>query len=240
MAAPLSRRKQVALLQGGELTPREQINVSYNGVFLVDLCKDGEECLAVYKPRDGENPLWDFPEGTLHKREYLAYRVAQALGWEFVPPTVLREGPYGVGSVQLFIEADPKRNYFNLLKEHKAALVRMALFDCITNNADRKGGHVLLDGKGAIWGIDHGLCFSSERKMRTVMWDLREEAVPSDVRKAVRRVAGDAALRAELVEHLMKPEVEMFYRRVELACSAPTLQMERFADLRRPYPWPAI
>lgn len=236
----ISAQQALPLLEAGDITLRGQINVSYNGVFVAEVCSSSERCLAVYKPAQGESPLWDFPEGTLYKREYLAYRVSQALGWGVVPPTVLRDGPYGAGSLQLFIDAQPGRHYFNLLAEQRPALIRMALFDCLTNNADRKGGHVLLDGDNVIWGIDHGLCFSTDRKFRTVMWELRDEPVPPQCHEALATLSENTSLRIDVSEHLSKGEVEAFYRRLTIVAKATKLPMERLADLRRPYPWPAI
>src|SRR5581483_878650 len=134
---------------------------SSNGTFLVAVGHEGVEVAAIYKPGRAERPLWDFPDG-LYRREVAAFALSEHLGWEFVPPTVhVPDGPLGPGSLQLFVDADFEQHYFTLLEEehHHRALKRMATFDCLANNADRKGGHCLLDVDGRIWGIDHGLCF---------------------------------------------------------------------------------
>jgi uncharacterized repeat protein (TIGR03843 family) len=128
---------------------------------------------GVYKPARGEQPLQDFPDGTLHRREVAAYELSALLGWGLVPPTVLREGPEGKGSLQLFIAHDPQCHYFALRGDAalREQFVRFAAFDLVANNADRKGGHLLLDGRGQLWGIDNGLCFHRVDKLRTVIWD---------------------------------------------------------------------
>ena len=131
---------------------------------------------AVYKPHRGEQSLWDFPDG-LYRREVAAYRLSEALGWGLVPPTVLRDdGPFGTGSVQLFLEADYERHYFTLLEDggREGELEAFCAFDVVANNADRKSGHVLVDADEHLWGIDHGLCFHAQPKLRTVIWDFAE------------------------------------------------------------------
>ena len=138
---------------------------------------DGVRGLAVYKPRRGEAPLYDFPDGTLYRREFAAYVVSEAIGWHLVPPTVIRDGPYGVGTAQLFIDAQPKRNYFTLREDRSDDLKPMAAFDVFANNADRKGAHCLLDPEDRIWGIDHGLTFNVDYKLRTVIWDFSGQPV---------------------------------------------------------------
>ena len=139
---------------------------------------DREDLLAVYKPRRGESPLWDFPNGTLCLREYAAGLVADALGWRIVPPTVLRDGENGFGSVQLFIENDPDQHYFTFKDDPdcRDQLQRICVFDLITNNADRKSGHCLRDMSGHVWAIDHGICFNADYKLRTVIWDFASAA----------------------------------------------------------------
>jgi len=124
-----------------------------NYTFLVNICQELAEMQAIYKPRKGERPLWDFPRGTLCQRERAAFLVSDALGWHIVPPTVLRDGPHGLGTVQYFVDHDPDRHYFNLDGPYEPALQRFALFDVLANNADRKGGHVLLDNTGRLWSI---------------------------------------------------------------------------------------
>jgi len=153
-----------------------------NYTFLVDVTLDDTQLLAVYKPRQGERPLWDFPDGTLCNRETASYVTSEALGWAIVPPTVLREGSRGIGSVQLFIDHDPEDHYFTFDKLRLSTqLERVAIFDAITNNADRKGGHCLLDEDEHIWGIDHGLTFNATHKLRTVVWDYAGQAIPQSI-----------------------------------------------------------
>ena len=125
---------------------------------------------AVYKPARGEQPLWDFPASSLGKREAAAYEVSQYLGWDLIPPTVYRTKslPLGAGSLQLFFRHDPQIHYFSLVKSERPKLLQVCIFDCLVNNADRKGGHVLQDEDGHLWCIDQGLCFNEEDKLRTV------------------------------------------------------------------------
>jgi hypothetical protein len=212
-----------------------------NYTFLARCVLDGDTVLAIYKPRRGEIPLWDFPEGTLHRREVAAYEVSRALGWPRIPPTVLRGGPEGVGSAQLFVRSDPEQHYFTLEAEHADTFRRVALFDIVVNNADRKAGHCLLGEDGGIHVIDHGVCFSTEPKLRTVIWDFVGEPIdPSS--------AGDLArldeelrtgpLRAALASLLDGVEIEETRRRL-----GSLLDLGRFPEPEpgtRPYPWPPI
>lgn len=143
--------------------------------------------LAVYKPARGESPLWDFPSGTLYRREVAAYELSKVLGWPKIPPTVVREdGPHGVGAMQLFVDAD-NRHFLGEQVSRRDVWVRVALFDVITNNADRKSGHCLFDKDGDVWVIDHGLTFHTDPKLRTVVWDFSGEAMPGDLCSDVER-----------------------------------------------------
>ena len=169
---------------------------SSNAALLVR-CHAGEDsCIAVYKPMRGETPLWDFPDGTLHRREVAAFALARALGWPRVPPTVLRDGPYGPGSVQLFVPFDPQHHFFTLEMDHADVFRRVALFDIAANNADRKGGHCLLDADGNVWLIDHGVCFAVEPKLRTVIWTFVGEPLPDDAVADLARVHAELDRRA--------------------------------------------
>ena len=167
---------------------------STNYTYLARLSRPGRtgEMLAVYKPEQGESPLWDFPAGSLHRREVAAYRLSRALGWPLVPPTVTRrKGPLGIGSLQLFVEAESGRAFFNAASLDAAELVPVALFDVIANNADRKAGHHLRDSRGRVWVIDHGLTFHVDQKLRTILWDFAGEPLPKELRADVERVLGD-------------------------------------------------
>lgn len=153
-----------------------------NYTFLVNIVHHDARLIAIYKPQQGERPLWDFPDGTLCKRETAAYLTSKALGWGIVPPTFLRDGTRGIGSVQLFIDHDPELHYFTFDKlRMMRQLKQMAIFDAIINNADRKGGHCLLDDDEHLWGIDHGLSFNASEKLRTVIWDFSGLPIPPEI-----------------------------------------------------------
>ncbi len=152
-----------------------------NYTFLVVIRKGKDECRAIYKPCKGERPLWDFPTGSLANREYAAYQVSAALGWPNIPPTVLREGPHGMGAVQLFIEFVDGQHFFTLRHAHRDEMKRIAAFDAVINNTDRKGGHVLLGEDGKLWCIDHGVTFHEYPKLRTVIWDFTEMPIPHEI-----------------------------------------------------------
>src|SRR3954453_14891475 len=163
---------------------------SSNSTFLVQVCFDSEAMRGVYKPGRGERPLWDFPSD-LYKREVAAYVVSKALGWDLVPETVLRDGPFGEGSLQRFVDADFSQHYFTLLEfpEHHGALQAVCTFDLLLNNADRKGGHCLLGEDGKLWSVDHGLCFHVDPKLRTVMWDFEGQPLPDKLLPDLARFA---------------------------------------------------
>mgnify|MGYP001610944060 CR=1 FL=1 len=191
-----------------------------NDTFLLVLADAANgEGQAVYKPRAGEAPLWDFPAGTLYLREYAAYVVSKALGWPDIPPTVVRDGPHGVGSVQLYIDADPARHYFAFRHRRQPELRRIALFDLLANNADRKGGHCLEGIGGRVWCIDHGLAFHADPKLRTVIWDFCGEPIPeellADLRTLRPRLTPHGDL-AKALEKLLAPdELHALRRRLD-------------------------
>ena len=173
--------EQVAeILATGDLELVGRLRYSSNGAFLVEATADGVTVPAVYKPRRGERPLWDFPDGTLGRREVAAYELSRALGWGIVPVTVLRdEGPLGEGAVQRFVDHDPEEHYFTLLEHHPDRFRQFAVFDVLANNTDRKGGHCLRDlVNDVILGIDHGLTFHRHWKLRTVIWEFASEPLP--------------------------------------------------------------
>lgn len=199
--------------------------------------------LAVHKPREGERPLWDFPVGTLHRREVAAYEVATALGWDLVPQTVVRDGPYGPGSVQRFVPHDPQMHYFSLVEAGGPAvrrqLVQMVVLDLVIDNADRKGGHVLLeaggDGPDRVRLVDHGVTFNVERKLRTVAWDFAGEPIPADlvadVDRLCHRLTGTLGQRLAVL--LADAEVDALRRRI-----AEVGRLSRLPEPSGPYPYP--
>ena len=216
---------------------------SSNYVYLARMCVGDQQFAAVYKPEAGESPLWDFPTMELYRREVAAYRLSRLLDWNFVPPTVAREGPHGIGSVQLHVEHDPSAHFFELREQSTfiPQLQRMAVFDYLANNADRKGGHCLLDGEGRIWGIDHGLCFHTQYKMRTVIWDWAEESIPGawldEVEQAMVALTGKADVSAPLREVLEPDELGAMVSRAHQL-----LTTRRFPlpGPHRSYPWPLV
>ena len=229
----------LALLQRADLEILGLLPRASNYTFLAKATDGETQALAVYKPRAGEAPLWDFAEGTLCRREVAAYIVARALGWPFVPPTILRDGPEGPGSVQLFLEFDPDAHYFTMVAERPDDFRRIALFDAVVNNADRKGGHCLLARDRRVFVVDHGVCFHDEPKLRTVIWDFVDEPLPDDlVHDLTRlrdRLRGDVA--ARLGELLMADEIAATIERVDGLLSAGRFPRP---GAERPYPWPVL
>lgn len=204
--------KTLRRLRSGAITECKLVPWGSNYTFAVALGdpddEDAEPLLAIYKPRAGEAPLWDFPSGTLYQREYASYLLADALGWDFIPPTVIRDGPHGIGTVQLYIEPEHDSHYFNFRDTHRDELRRMAVFDLVTNNADRKAGHCFRDHtRTRIWGIDHGLTFNVQPKLRTVIWDFCGEEIPANLAAGLARVHDDPAIAEILVPHLDPLEI---------------------------------
>lgn len=173
MALDLPREDLIEVLSTGRIDLAGRFVWGSNHTFIAEVAADAIRLKAVYKPAAGERPLWDFPSQTLAQREVAAYLTSVALGWQLVPPTVLRsDGPAGGGSLQYFVDVDPERHYFTFSPQERQLLAPAALFDVLINNADRKGGHVLLGPHNQVWLIDHGVCFHEEYKLRTVIWDL--------------------------------------------------------------------
>jgi len=231
-------------LRDSEVRDLRLIYDSSNYVFLATLVHpEHGEGLGIYKPAAGEQPLRDFPYGTLHRREVAAYECSKLFGWGLVPPTVEREGPQGIGSMQLFIGHDPERHYFALRQqaEYHEQLVRLAVFDLVANNADRKGGHVLLDPLGHLWGIDNALCFHRTDKLRTVIWDFAGVEIPARILAGLERMRDCLARREEpariLRRWLDEPEVDAIARRCEVLLSHPVLP-EMYPW--RCVPWPLV
>lgn len=187
----LTLQQVTHILEHGAIdTVHGLIRWSSNYTFLISVVHEGVSLHAVYKPQSGERPLWDFPDGTLCYRERAAFLTAEALGWEIVPPTVLREGPRGLGSVQFFVDHDPNYHYFEFDEDRLPELARMAVFDAVVNNADRKGGHCIIDEQGHMWGIDHGICFHAVNKLRTVIWDFAGQPIPDIFLEGLRSLSG--------------------------------------------------
>lgn len=240
-SAELDHEAVCGFLEQAEIVGCKGLPWGSNYTYAVALAAaDAGQVLAIYKPRRGEVPLWDFPDGTLYRRERAAYLASKLLGWQFIPPTVIRDGPYGIGSVQLYIEPDPRASFDRYRAEHEAALQMIAVFDCLTNNADRKAGHFLLGRHDRrLWGIDHGLTFNAAPKLRTVIWEYCDEPIPDHLLGDLSALRGDAerlrALCDELEPLLLPEELEAFHRRLDRL-----LEHGRFPSpgSRRSFPWP--
>lgn len=248
----LSYEAGIAALREGELDTEHGImRFGSNYTFLMTVRHNDNELLAIYKPRAGEAPLWDFASGTLCHRETAAFVLSEALGWNFVPPTILREdAPRGIGSLQLFINHDPSQHYFRFEKRHLDQIYRFFAFDIIVNNADRKGGHVLLDEEDHVWGIDHGLCFNHVPKLRTVMWEfgknseivLGGEPIPDDILVDLKKLSAilnspDNAVCGQLQPLLATNEMNALRRRLDRLIASGCFPAPGPGNNR---PWPAV
>jgi uncharacterized repeat protein (TIGR03843 family) len=225
------------LLGRGAITVKGRLPCSSNVTLLVDVTLGDATALAVYKPERGERPLWDFPPA-LFTREIAAYHLSEALGWGLVPPTVRREGPFGDGSLQLFVHADFAQHYFTLREEaaHHDRLKRICLFDLVANNADRKSGHCLLAPDGAVYAVDNGLTFHAEPKLRTVIWDFGGEAITPGMLDAVARFV-EVGIPESLAGLLDAAEREALLARARAVLADGRFPLD--ASGRR-YPWPLI
>jgi hypothetical protein len=218
---------------------------SSNYTFVVEISMDGgrpSSGFGVYKPERGEAPLWDFRTGSLYHRECAAYELNHLLGWDFVPPTVIREGEAGVGSLQLYVPSDERANFFTMRESHREVLERMAVFDLVANNADRKGGHCLLAGDGRLWGVDHGLTFHEEYKLRTVVWDFAGESVPApliaDLGCLEESLCKEGSEATERLALFLSPrEMEALRSRVHALLEQPVMPQPYS---RRDLPWPWV
>lgn len=240
------------LLARGELTVRGRVREASNAVLYCSVAYEGEEAHCVYKPVAGERPLWDFPDGTLAAREVAAYRISETTGWGLVPPTVLREGPYGEGMVQLWVEADPSASLLALVEDEEpgegwkavgfadmgegrtALLVhadderlrRLSVLDAVINNGDRKGGHLLPTADGHLYAIDHGVTFNVEDKLRTLLWGWAGEPLPAEALTALAALAKElsdgGSLTTRLAQLLTAAEVEALRGRVQALRKAGT------------------
>jgi hypothetical protein len=201
------------LLTHGDLHIEGMLPYSSNYTLLTSVERQGTRVLAVYKPRRGERPLWDFPRGTLYQREVCAYIISEALNFALVPPTIVRDGPYGIGALQLFIENDEDSHLLTMFKsgDYEEAILRLAAFDYLINNADRKSGHCLKGLDNRLWAIDHGICFHHEYKLRTVLWDFVGQPFPPDILQALCHLQEQLRQPSEICTTLsrMLDEVEM-------------------------------
>lgn len=239
--APMPRHDEPCVeevLRCGQIQVLGRIANSSNATFLVEMTHGDVQHMAVYKPEEGERPLWDFDPG-LYRREVAAYLVSETLGWHIVPTTIIREdGPLGIGSVQVFIDHDPAEHFFTLFgqrPETHPQLRRLALFDLVVNNADRKSGHVLYDPDQRLWGIDHGLCFAAPLKLRTVIWDFAGEPIDEELLEELAPLAEDVP--ADVAAQLTQQEVAALQDRV-----AQLLISRRYPDdlTGRRFPWPLV
>jgi uncharacterized repeat protein (TIGR03843 family) len=239
----LTPERVLHLLTNGEIEVEGLIPWSSNATLLVTVRDDELSTLAVYKPQGGERPLWDFDYGTLGLREVAAHLVCEALGWSMIPPTVLRQGPHGLGSVQFFVHAREDAHFFTIQNEpaYREDLQRLAAFDVIANNADRKSGHCLVDSQGRLWAIDNALTFHAEPKLRTVIWVFAGQPLPdgilADLQALHDVLAGDSQL-GQALDHLLdEREVKAFHRRLEQL-----IEDGQFPDPGegRVLPWPLV
>jgi uncharacterized repeat protein (TIGR03843 family) len=225
------------LLETGAIEVEGRLVDASNATLYCTIRGFGRQAVCVYKPVAGERPLWDFPDGTLAGREVAAYMVSQAAGWDVVPPTVYRDGPFGPGMCQLWIDADDSVDVVELARSGSDPRLRqMAVFDAVVNNADRKIGHLLPTAAGRLYGCDHGVCFGTEYKLRTVLWQWRGRRLPGRALRALGRLQEQMAsgdLAGELAALLSPAEVRATGERIDL------LVQHRV----HPYPpenWPAV
>lgn len=210
---------------------------SSNATFLVTVGEPEGGVRGIYKPLRGERPLWDFDPG-LYKHEAAAFRVSDELGWDLVPPTVVRDGPLGEGSVQLFIDFDPDEHYFTLYESRPDLhhfLRCMAVFDVVANNTDRKGGHVLVDLAGHVWGIDHGVCFSPDFKLRTVIWEFGGDPIEDELIEPLESWRDAVPLSVAVL--LTHDEIEAMQERIDWLVETRTYPLPQS---RYQYPWPLL
>ncbi|MFB9321415.1 SCO1664 family protein [Cryptosporangium minutisporangium] len=255
----------LTLLATGELQIEGRLVDASNATLLAAVSANGITAACVYKPVRGERPLWDFPDGTLAGREVSTYLLDQTLGWDLVPPTLLRDGPFGPGMCQLWIESESVDELVDLMPRERVPkgwfpvfggvdgggrdvvvahaddtrLRRLAVLDSVANNADRKGGHLLLTAKGHLYGVDHGLCFHEEPKLRTLLWGWGGEPLEAEEIEALTRLRAElesGPLREALEDHLTDAEVRATVARVDRMLR--TGRFPRPAGSRHTVPWP--
>ncbi len=230
-----------ALLRLADIEVEGRMPYSSNATFLVNLSRDldgvAENGQAIYKPHRGERPLWDFPSG-LFKREVAACVLSDAMGLHVVPPTVVRDGPFGEGSLQWFIDARFEEHYFTLFEQREDLhdqFRAIAAFDIVANNTDRKSGHCLIDSDDRVWAIDNGLCFSADFKLRTVIWEFGGEPLSDDLRESVRSVASNPPRALE--EFLDSDEMEAMVDRARMLAEGGMFPIDSTGQR---YPWPMV
>ncbi len=228
------------LLRHARLTVEGQLVDASNATLYVRAELDGVAAACAYKPVSGERPLWDFPDGTLAEREVAAHLVSSASGWDIVPPTILRDGPFGPGMLQLWIDTDDAVDIRSLLRQGAEPLRRVAVLDAMINNADRKGGHLLPVPSGHVYGIDHGIAFNVEDKLRTVIWNWAGEPLTDDELEVVRRLRADfdTTLAEPLSELLTVAEVRRTRRRMDFLLQSALFPQP--SSRWPPVPWPAM
>jgi uncharacterized repeat protein (TIGR03843 family) len=231
----------MSLLREGKLEVAGRLVEASNMTLYCSL-RSGEHVAAcVYKPVRGERPLWDFPDGTLAAREVAAYEVSAVTGWRIVPPTVYRDGPFGPGMVQLWIDTDPTADLMTLVRSRHPALRRMAVFDAVVNNADRKGGHLLPLPDSHVYGVDHGVCFAEDDKLRTVLWQWRGKPLSRDAVVVLSKLEAEierGQLGRRLRELLTLAEVEATWLRIRRLLDTGTHPQP--SEDWPPFPWPPI
>jgi hypothetical protein len=229
------------LLARAELTIEGRLVDASNATLYCSAAWDGVTAACVYKPVSGERPLWDFPEGTLAEREVAAYEISAATGWLIVPPTLYRDGPLGPGMVQLWIDTDEDADLIGMIRGRSSpALRRIAAFDAVINNADRKGGHLLPTHNGHLYGIDHGVTFHVESKLRTILWQWAGDDLTDETTDCLRKLRSDldGTLGDRMHELLTVREVRRLTRRIDQLLQAgchPDPPRDRHA-----VPWPPM
>ena len=235
---PIATDRALTLLAEGDVELRGRMPYSSNVTFLVDVAHDGLDAQAIYKPVRGERPLWDFPSGLAHREEG-AFLVDKALGWDLVPPTVVRDGlPFDEGSLQLFMPSNFEEHYFTLVSENRFSqeLRRICALDIVINNTDRKSGHCLLGTDGTIWAIDNGLSFHCQFKLRTVIWDFAGEELPDDLRWDLQQLL-QAGLPEPLAAALTPQEVDATLERTQNLLAAGQFPSDGHGHR---WPWPLV
>ena len=234
---PIENELALEILYFGEIEIVGRMPWASNGTFLTNLSHDKLNIQGIYKPSKGERPLYDFPQG-IYKREIAAFELANHLGWNLIPPTVLRDGPLGNGSLQLYVPCDYEKHYFTIHEDSKFKndLIRLATFDLLVNNTDRKAGHVLVGKDDLIWAIDNSLCFHEEFKIRTVIWDFSGEEIPKQLISDLTAII-DEGVPEKLSELLSPNEIEALLQRTRALITNRSLPYDPSG---RQVPWPLL